>query len=115
MRQFRFSPGVPHTTGFTAGDALIVLGFTAVLYTGARIAFYAPAIIAGPGISLGLGAPMVRVAIHWADGRGLFPVASVQPLLWLCRRAQSHRAKRAHAVARRPPERSVFRFCRSYC
>lgn len=52
MRQFRFSPALPPITGFTPGDALIIFGLTAVLYTGARLAFHAPAIIAGPEISL---------------------------------------------------------------
>ena len=52
MRQFRFSPALLPITGFTPGDALIIFGLTAVLYTGARLAFHAPAIIAGPEISL---------------------------------------------------------------
>jgi len=52
MRQFRFSPAVSQSPSFTAGDGLIILGLTAVLYAGARLAFHAPAIIAGPEISL---------------------------------------------------------------
>src|SRR5215467_6654371 len=52
MRQFRFNPALPETPAFTAGDAIIVLGLTAMLYGGARLAFHAPAIIAGPDISL---------------------------------------------------------------
>ena len=52
MRQFRFSPALPETPTFTAGDAVIVLSLTTILYGGARLAFHAPAIIAGPDISL---------------------------------------------------------------
>ena len=52
MRQFRFSPALPETPAFTAGDVVIVLGLTTILYAGARLAFHAPAIIAGPDISL---------------------------------------------------------------
>ncbi|HEY7167951.1 MAG TPA: ABC transporter permease subunit [Candidatus Binatia bacterium] len=56
MRQFRFSPALPQTPVFTAGDAVIVLGLTALLYGGARLAFHAPSIIAGPEISLSASA-----------------------------------------------------------
>jgi len=52
VRQFRFSPALPETPAFTAGDVVIVLGLTTILYAGARLAFHAPAIIAGPDISL---------------------------------------------------------------
>ncbi len=52
MRQFRFGPALPETPTFTAGDAIIVLGLTSILYAGVRLAFHAPAIIAGPEISL---------------------------------------------------------------
>ena len=52
MRQFRFSPALPETPALTAGDVVIVLGLTTILYAGARLAFHAPAIIAGPDISL---------------------------------------------------------------
>jgi NitT/TauT family transport system permease protein len=59
MRQFRFSPALPESPNFTAGDAVIVLGVTTILYAGARLAFHAPAIIAGPDISLS------AVALPW--------------------------------------------------
>jgi NitT/TauT family transport system permease protein len=52
VRQFRFSPALPETPAFTAGDVVIVLGLTTILYAGARLAFHAPAIIGGPDISL---------------------------------------------------------------
>lgn len=52
MRQFRFSPALPQTPAFTIGDGLILLGLAALLFAGARLAFGAPAIIAGPDISL---------------------------------------------------------------
>ncbi len=59
MRQFRFSPALSESPTFTAGDAVIVLGVTTILYAGARLAFHAPAIIAGPDISLS------PVALPW--------------------------------------------------
>src|SRR5207248_8845123 len=52
MRQFRFSPALPENPTFTVGDAVILLAITTILYAGARLAFRAPAIIAGPDISL---------------------------------------------------------------
>jgi NitT/TauT family transport system permease protein len=52
MRQFRFSPALPETPSFTAGDGLIILLVTALLYAAERLAFDAPAIITGPDISL---------------------------------------------------------------
>src|SRR5437773_1665723 len=52
MRQFRFSPALPENPTFTVGDAAILLAITTILYAGARLAFRAPAIIAGPDISL---------------------------------------------------------------
>jgi len=52
MRPFRFSPALPQTPAFSPGDGLILLGLTAVLYLGAKLAFRAPAVISGPEISL---------------------------------------------------------------
>jgi NitT/TauT family transport system permease protein len=52
MRQFRFSPALPESPAFTLGDAVILLGMAAILYTGTRLAFHAPAVISGPDISL---------------------------------------------------------------
>ncbi len=56
MRRFWFSPAMPRTPAFTAGDGLIVLGLAALLYAGARLALRAPAVVRGPEISLALGA-----------------------------------------------------------
>jgi len=52
MRPFRFSPALPQTPAFSPGDGLILLGLTAVLYMGAKLAIRAPAVISGPEISL---------------------------------------------------------------
>lgn len=52
MRPFRFSPALPQTPAFTLGDGLILLGIATLLYAGARLAFNAPSVIAGPDISL---------------------------------------------------------------
>lgn len=52
MRQFRFSPALPQNPAFTLGDGLILLGLATLLYVGVRLAFDAPAVIAGPDISL---------------------------------------------------------------
>ena len=52
MRQFRFSPALPETLAFTIGDGLIVLGMATLLYTGTRLAFKVPVVVAGPDISL---------------------------------------------------------------
>ena len=56
MRIFHFSPALPRTPAFTAGDGLIVLGLVATLYAGARLALHAPAVVRGPEISLSIGA-----------------------------------------------------------
>jgi len=52
MRQFHFSPALPETPAFTIGDGVILLGMATVIYTGVRLAFRAPSVIAGPDISL---------------------------------------------------------------
>ena len=52
MRRFRFSPALPQNPPFTLGDGLILLGLVTLLYLGTRLAFNAPAVIAGPDISL---------------------------------------------------------------
>lgn len=52
MRKLRFSPALPQARPFTVGDGLILLGLAALLYAGVRLAFNAPAAIAGPDISL---------------------------------------------------------------
>jgi NitT/TauT family transport system permease protein len=52
MRQFRFGPALPLAPSFTLGDGLILLGLAALLYLGVRLAFKAPAVIAGPDIVL---------------------------------------------------------------
>lgn len=52
MARARFSIALPQTPPFTAGDAVILVALAGVLYVGARLAFHAPAIIAGPEISL---------------------------------------------------------------
>jgi NitT/TauT family transport system permease protein len=51
VRRFRFSPALLRRPAFTAGDGLILLGIAALLYVGARLAFAAPRVIAGPTIS----------------------------------------------------------------
>jgi NitT/TauT family transport system permease protein len=52
MRPFRFSPALPLGSPVAAGDAAILLGIIALLYSAARLAFRTPAVIAGPEISL---------------------------------------------------------------
>lgn len=52
MRPFRFSPALPRTPALTLGDGLILLGIATLLYAGARMAFNAPSVVAGPDISL---------------------------------------------------------------
>jgi NitT/TauT family transport system permease protein len=49
--RLRFSPALLRRPAFTAGDGLILLGIAALLYAGARLAFAAPRVIAGPAIS----------------------------------------------------------------
>jgi NitT/TauT family transport system permease protein len=56
MRRFWFSPALPRTPAFTAGDGLIVLGLVAMLYAGGRLALHAPPVVRGPDISLSLSA-----------------------------------------------------------
>ncbi len=54
MTKFRFSfrPAPPQTGGLAPADAFILLLLAALLYGGARMAFRAPAVVAGPDISL---------------------------------------------------------------
>ncbi|MBL8056321.1 MAG: ABC transporter permease subunit, partial [Anaerolineales bacterium] len=52
MRRFRYSPALPPTPAFSFGDGLILLGLAALLYVGAELAFNAPAVVHGPGLSL---------------------------------------------------------------
>lgn len=52
MRPFRFSPALPRTPALTLGDGLILLAIATLLYAGARLAFDAPSVVAGPEISL---------------------------------------------------------------
>ena len=52
MRSFRFSPALPRRPALTAGDGLIILAIAALLYAGVRLSVHAPAVIAGPNISL---------------------------------------------------------------
>jgi NitT/TauT family transport system permease protein len=52
MRSFRFSPALPRRPALTAGDLLIILIIASLLYAGVRLSIHAPAVIAGPSISL---------------------------------------------------------------
>ncbi len=52
MRRFRFSPAWPRRPALTPGDGLIILAIAALLYAGVRLSVHAPAVIAGPNISL---------------------------------------------------------------
>lgn len=52
MTRMKFSLALPATPPFTLGDGVIVLALAAILYIGARLALHAPAVVAGPEISL---------------------------------------------------------------
>ncbi len=52
MRLFRFSPALTRRPALTPGDGLIILSIAALLYAGVRLSVRAPAVIAGPSISL---------------------------------------------------------------
>jgi NitT/TauT family transport system permease protein len=52
MKPFRFSPAVFRTSRFDIADAFILLALVSLLYVGIRVAIHAPAVIAGPSISL---------------------------------------------------------------
>ena len=56
LPRFDFRPVLPRRPAFTAADGLILLGIAALLYVGARLAFAAPRVIAGPEISTSPGA-----------------------------------------------------------
>jgi NitT/TauT family transport system permease protein len=56
MKPFRFSPAIPWTSRFAVADALILLALISLLYLGVRISVHAPAVIAGPNISLSFSA-----------------------------------------------------------
>jgi NitT/TauT family transport system permease protein len=52
MNQLYFKSPFPPKPAFTVGDGLILLGLTAILYGGIRLAFDAPSVVSGPEISL---------------------------------------------------------------
>src|SRR5512140_99146 len=52
MRAFRFSPALPFARKLGIGDAIILLLLASLLYAGVRLSVHAPAIVAGPEISL---------------------------------------------------------------
>ena len=52
MMHFRFSPALPKTSSFDIADAFILLSLVCLIYVGVRISIHAPAVIAGPDISL---------------------------------------------------------------
>ncbi len=56
MKQLYYRPAFPPKPAFTIGDGLILLGLTAILYGGIRLAFDAPSVPSGPEISLSPGA-----------------------------------------------------------
>jgi len=56
MQSFRFSPALLRRPAFTIGDGIIILALAALLFAAVRISFHAPAVIAGPNISLSLWA-----------------------------------------------------------
>lgn len=51
MARLRFGPVLSRRPAPGIGDALILAGIAALLYAGARLAFFAPRVIAGPEIS----------------------------------------------------------------
>jgi NitT/TauT family transport system permease protein len=94
MRTFRFSPAFPRTPAFTLGDWLIVLGLTALLYAGAQLALRAPAVIAGPDISL---AP---AALPWYALFSLARMSAAYALSLLFTLAYGYAAARRRAAER---------------
>ena len=87
MRPFRYSPALPRTPPFTLGDGIVLLALASLLYVGARLALRAPAVIAGPDISLSFS------ALPWY---AFFP-----PGAW--RRLMCSRCSSAWSTGTRPP------------
>jgi NitT/TauT family transport system permease protein len=56
MRPFRFSPALPQVSRFDIADAFVLLVLLCLLYLGVRISIHAPAVIAGPNVSLSVTA-----------------------------------------------------------
>jgi NitT/TauT family transport system permease protein len=56
VRTLRFSPGLPLARRFELGDGIILLLLAGLLYAGMRLSFHAPAVVAGPEISLSVRA-----------------------------------------------------------
>jgi len=56
MKPFRFSPALPQVSRFDIADAFVLLVLLCLLYLGVRISIHAPAVIAGPDISLSFSA-----------------------------------------------------------
>jgi NitT/TauT family transport system permease protein len=56
MKPFRFSPALPRIHRFDIADGFVLLVLLCLLYVGVRISIHAPAVIAGPHISLSFGA-----------------------------------------------------------
>lgn len=59
MRQFRYETIATGRQGFNVSDVLILLSIATLLYAGVRLAFAAPAVLAGPEITLS------PVALPW--------------------------------------------------
>jgi NitT/TauT family transport system permease protein len=56
VKPFRFSPALPGSSRFGIADAVILLALLCIVYAGVRVSIHAPAVIAGPRISLSYGA-----------------------------------------------------------
>jgi len=52
VRRLYFSPALIQASPLTLGDGVILLGIATIVYAGVRLAFNAPAVVAGPDISL---------------------------------------------------------------
>jgi len=55
-RVLHFHPPIPRLAAFNPGDAFILLCLVAIVFVGAQLAMRAPAVVAGPQISLSFGA-----------------------------------------------------------
>ena len=94
MAQPQFSPTLPHATRFTFGDVVMLGALTGTLYMGARLALHAPAVVAGPQISLEAAALPWYAALSVARMGAAYALSLAFSLVYGHYAAHNRRAER---------------------
>ena len=94
MARVRFSLALPSTPPLTLGDGMILLALASLLYLGARLALHAPAVVAGPTISLEAGALPWYAALSVARMSAAYLLSLVFSLAYGYYAARNRRAEK---------------------